>query len=35
MKLNCVQLRRQQLLTFEVDKMIHYVRSEVLTALDD
>jgi hypothetical protein len=35
MKLNCIQLRRQPLLTFEVDTMIHYMGSEVLTALDD
>jgi hypothetical protein len=35
MKLNCIQPHRQQLLTFEVDTMIHYMRSEVLTALDD
>lgn len=35
MKLNCIQLLRQQLVTFEVDTMIHYMRPEVLTALDD
>jgi hypothetical protein len=35
MKLNCIQPRRQQLLAFEVDTMIYFTRSEVLTALDD